>query len=99
METFDYLNNKHLIEILSSKPKYKIPEEILNKMNNFCKDVEVVLQKYCEVTKFEATDYDKKIYWFLYHDLDLNLETIYVSGSNKFSKNFLLDLIKVVAFK
>ena len=53
--------------------------------------------------KEQAPDYaiddrDMKVTWFVYDDLDLNLETLYVSCSNKFNKDFLLDVIKVVSF-
>lgn len=96
---FDYLNGKHLMEFLSCRPRHKIPEEIKGKMDELCTRINDVLEKYCETYKFEIPESDKKVTWFLYEDLDLNLETIYVSGISKFNKNFLLDVIKVVAFK
>ena len=97
MDYFDYLNNKHLIELLSTSKGHKFNPDFIDKVKEYVKLYELVIQEYCEKVKLNIKN--KKVTFFVHQDLELQLETIYLSASSEFDRQFLSDVIKVIAFK
>ena len=94
---FDYLNDKHLIELFASKPNQKLTDEFKQKCIDFGRSLGDFLQSYCE--KLKLTINNNKIYVFVYDDIELKIQSVYISISREYQRDFVVDAIKVLAFK
>lgn len=94
VKEFDYLRNKYIIPVYSSKVGEKLSDDIILQLRGINKTLSLILESFCEKHKME--NFDTKTIIFIHEDIEMKLETAYITVSEKFNHQFILDAIKVI---
>ena len=92
---FGYLNNTWIIQIHNTSPGYQYTSDAKNELISFTNKVALVIKEFCERNKVEVKN--TGVNFFTLEDLELKLETAYISVTKELDLEFVKDIIKVVS--